>query len=190
MASVWIPTDVGMTRTFATVGCTQYGGVSVHQLYDCSVFCKVAFNPFVMTMTPPSSQRSRNFSIEQLPGLNRENGQKLIAAGIQTTHQLLRCTHTQHQQQQLANQLHIHTQHIQKWAALANLSQVPSVGCQYCGLLLHAGIATPQQLAIASLPRLHRQVLKLHIATMHTKQHCPSLEQVSTWIQDAQKLGQ
>jgi hypothetical protein len=143
-----------------------------------------------MATTPNPSKRSRNFSIEHLPGLKQDDCQKLISAGIQTTQQLLRRTNTQQQQQQLANQLHIHAQYIQRWAALANLSQVPSVGCQYCGLLLHAGIATPQQLATASLPRLHRQVMKLHIATMNTKQHCPSLAQVSAWIQDAQQIKQ
>ena len=154
-----------------------------------SIVCDGRMHPIgVMATSSNSPQRSQNFSIEQLPGISQENCQTLIKAGIKTTHQLLRCAHDLRQQQQLANQLHIHTQYIQKWAALANLSQVPSVGCQYCGLLLHAGIATPQQLAIASLPKLHRQVMKLHIATMQTKQYCPSLELVSTWIQNAQRF--
>jgi hypothetical protein len=138
--------------------------------------------------SPKSQGRSQNWAIAQLPGLSPEDCQKLTQLGITTTLQLVRQTQTPQQQQQLAAQLAVHLQHVQKWAALANLARVPSVGCQYCGLLLYAGIATPQQLATTPLPRLHRQLMKLHVSTLQRNDLCPSLNDVATWIQDAQHL--
>ncbi|NEO63853.1 MAG: DUF4332 domain-containing protein, partial [Moorea sp. SIO4G2] len=38
-------------------------------------------------------------------------------------------------------------QYVNKWVALADLARIPSIGCQYCGLVLHAGICSLTQLA-------------------------------------------
>ena len=135
-----------------------------------------------------SQGRSPNYAIAQLPGLSPEDSQKLVDLGIETTLQLVRQTQTPDQQQQLANQLQTHLQHVKKWSALANLARVASVGCHYCGMLLYSGVATPEQLATTPLPRLHRQLMKLHISTMQNKDLCPSLNDVMVWIQDAQQL--
>lgn len=88
----------------------------------------------------------------------------------------------------LANQLQIHLQHVNKWVALADLARIPSVGTQYCGLLLHAGIASVAQLAATSIHRLHQQLLRLVVATMQRRDLCPSVEQVQQWSQEAKRI--
>ncbi len=128
---------------------------------------------------------SHGRNISNLPGLNAANQHLLYQHGIYTIHQLFEKTQTPAQRHSLATQLKIHPQYVEKWAALANLARIPSVGCQHCGLLLHAGISSPQILAQTSLPRLHRQVLKLYVATLQRQDLCPSLGDVSTWIQQA-----
>lgn len=139
----------------------------------------------------PLRQRSRssNWSIALLPGLSSEDEAKLLESGIQTTQQLLQRGKTPTQRQVLATQLHIHIQHVNKWVALANLAQIPAVGCQYCGLLLHAGISSPSQLAQTPLPRLHRLMVRLYVAMMQQPELCPSLDQVAQWIEQARLLG-
>lgn len=139
--------------------------------------------------TPQYTPASSNWDISQLPGLSLQEQEQLVALNIRTTIELLRCTQTGQQRQALANQLHLHVQYVNKWTALADLSRIPEVGCQYCGLLLHAGISSPAQLAQTSLPRLHRQLLKLQVATLQRSDLCPSLEQVRRWIQQARSLS-
>jgi hypothetical protein len=135
-----------------------------------------------------SAERSSNWAIEQLPGLSEQNQAKLANCGIHTTFQLLQQAKTTEQRQRLAAQLQIHVQHVNKWVALANLARIPAVGCQHCGLLLHAGISSPLQLAQTPLPRLHRQLLKLHVATLQREDLCPKLDEVALWVEQAKRI--
>jgi hypothetical protein len=133
--------------------------------------------------------RSSNWLIQQLPGLDLRDQELLESHGITTTLQLCQRTVTPAHQLALANQLQLPLRHISKWAALANLARVPNVGCCYCGLLLHAGIASPAQLAQTPIDRLHRQVLRLQVATMQRPDLCPTLEEVREWICQARSLS-
>lgn len=131
----------------------------------------------------------QDWSIDQLPGLTLQDQTQLVDSGIKTTQHLLKVTHTPTQRQALATQLQTRIQRINKWSALANLAQIPAVGCQYCGLLLHAGIVSPTQLAQTPLPKLHQQILKLHVATMQRPDLCPGLAQISEWIEQAKQMS-
>ncbi len=143
--------------------------------------------PSPSASNPPC--RSTYWGVDRLPGLNLQDRVQLARLGIQTTQQLLRKTKTPVERQALATQLQVHLQHVNKWVALADLARVPAVGCEYCGLLLHAGIRSPLQLAQTPLPRLHRQILKLQVAMMQRQDLCPSLEQVSLWIEQARWIS-
>jgi predicted flap endonuclease-1-like 5' DNA nuclease len=129
-----------------------------------------------------------NWAIAQLPGLSSKDQAQLAERGIETTQQLLKTTWTEDDRQALATQLQIHIYHVNKWFALANLARIPSVGCQYCGLLLHAGISTPAQLAQWSPAMLHRQVLRLKVTTAQRPEECPGFDQVAQWIEQARQL--
>lgn len=136
-----------------------------------------------------NSIRSRDWPIEQLPGLGKAEQQLLKDCGIQTTMQLLSQTQGKQQRVAIAARLRLHPQHVTKWIALANLARIPAVGCDRCGLLLHAGIASPQQLAQMPLHRLHRQIVKLHVAMLYQKDDCPTLAEVSEWLRQARLLS-
>jgi predicted flap endonuclease-1-like 5' DNA nuclease len=123
-----------------------------------------------------------------MPGLNLQDQTLLLNCGIETTQQLLHATRTPLQRQALANQMQTHLQRVNKWVALADLARIPAVGCRYCGLLLHAGISSPAQLAQTPLPRLHRQILKLQVAMMQRQDLCPSLDQMAEWIAQAKQI--
>ncbi len=133
--------------------------------------------------------KSANHPIAQLPGLSPPEIKRLSACGIATTFDLLRQGNSVPQRQQLSAQLNTPVRHITKWTALANLARIPGVGCQYCGLLLHAGVSTPQQLAAMSVQHLHPQLLRLQVQLFKRADLAPGVAQVASWIEQARRLG-
>jgi Domain of unknown function (DUF4332) len=129
--------------------------------------------------------KSLYWSIDSLPGLSEQEQEQLKACGINDTRELLVKTSNPNLQRQLAGQLQLHLKYVQKWSALANLAQLPSIGCQYCGLLLHAGIISLSQLRQTPVHRLHKQILRLHVSTMQRRDLCPSVDLVQRWVKEA-----
>ena len=129
-----------------------------------------------------------NWSVDKLPGLSVEEQSQLQSCGIANTVTLVQQGKTPKDRLILARKLHIHLQYVNKWVALADLARIPSVGLQYCGLLLHAGIASVAQLATIPPHRLHKQILRLQVATMQRRDLCPAVEEVQQWIQQAKTL--
>ncbi|MBE9006729.1 DUF4332 domain-containing protein [Fortiea sp. LEGE XX443] len=129
--------------------------------------------------------QSGEWPIEQLPGLSQEEQSHLQICGIKTTRGLFNQGKTLEARLVLASKLQVNLQYVNKWVALADLSRIPSVGTQYCGLLLHAGIASVAQLADTPTHRLHRQIMRLQVATLQRRDLCPSVELVQQWSQQA-----
>lgn len=128
------------------------------------------------------------WSIDKLPGLPDKEQKLLQNLGIATTKGLLNKTNTPQAKQNLASLLQLNIKYINKWSALADLARLPSVGCQYCGLLLHAGIASVKQLAQTPINRLHPQIMRVHVATMQRKDLCPSVDKVKQWLEEAKLI--
>ena len=128
------------------------------------------------------------WAISLLPGLSKIEQELLIENNIKTTKDLLQNSRTSEEKQLLANKLQLHIKHINKWVALADLGRIKSVNHQYCGLLLHSGIASVTQLAQTPLQRLHPTVKRLYVATMQRKDLAPSVPLVQKWIEEAKLL--
>lgn len=132
---------------------------------------------------------SLNFPLDRLPGLGTKDCKKLQDYGITTTHALLqKAGRTKAQQEALAIALNVRFQLLMKWVALADLARIPAVGCQYCGLIVHSGIISLEQLAQTPLDRLHRQIMRLQIQNLQRADLCPNIGEMSVWIKQAQKL--
>ncbi len=140
--------------------------------------------------TNRSATQPCNWSMDQLPGLSVHDQSKLQELGITTTEQLLKKASSPLLRQMLANQLKIKTQYVNKWVALADLARIPGIGCQYCGLVLHAGICSVSQLAQTPIHKLHQQILRLQVAVMQRQDLCPHVEEVAVWIKQARDLAQ
>jgi Domain of unknown function (DUF4332) len=150
---------------------------------------------YILQKTMPSSSSrefsqflAQSWSIADLPGISAEDCLQLKQLKIATTRDLLRHSMTLEAQSNLAQQLHLHLHHIQKWRALADLAMLPSVGTDYCGLLLHAGVISTSQLASRLPGQLYRQVLKLQVSTLKSPDRCPNAGLVELWIQQAKQL--
>jgi Domain of unknown function (DUF4332) len=129
-----------------------------------------------------------DWPIEQLPGLSQQELSQLQNCGIVTTGELMKQGKTLEARVGLANKLQVHLQYLNKWLALADLARIPGVGTQNCGLLLHAGVGSVAQLAETPTHRLHRQILRLQVATMQRRDLCPAIEQVQQWSQQAKVI--
>jgi predicted RecB family nuclease len=129
----------------------------------------------------------RQWPLTKLPGLRTEDYQTLQALGVETTVDLLQHTQTTACLRQFAVRLQQPERWVRKWTALATLSQLPSVGYQYCGLLLHVGVTSIDQLATLSAQTLHRRILRLQATLIQRRDHCPHPGIVRQWIQDAQQ---
>ena len=159
-----------------------------HQAVRSEIWCSLNFYD-AMTVSPSkpqSSVQACDWPISQLPGLN-SSYQKLLGekCEITTTTELLQKGRTQAQKMMLANVLQTTLRDVSKWVAMADLARIPSVGCQYCGLLLHAGIGSVTQLAQMPVHRLHQQVLRLHVITLQRRDLCPSVALVQRWVREA-----
>ena len=139
---------------------------------------------------PSTPLKSANWSLTDLPGLAQTDLHRLAELGITTTFGLLRQAATKPDQTDLAGRSGIQLRYLQKWVALADLARVPTIGCQFAGLVLHAGVATLNQLALMPAGQLHRQILKLQVATFQSSDRCPDAGQIGVWIQQAKLLTQ
>ncbi|MBE9051733.1 DUF4332 domain-containing protein [Nostocales cyanobacterium LEGE 11386] len=128
---------------------------------------------------------SCDWPIEELPGLSQEEKSRFQNCGIKTTKELIKQGKTAETRVNLANKLQVNLQYVNKWIALADLARIPSVGMQYCGLLLHAGIGSVAQLSQTPTHRLHQQIMRLQVATMQRRDLCPAIELVQQWSQQA-----
>ena len=62
------------------------------------------------------------------------------------------------------------------------------MGDKYCGLLLHTGIVSSAQLSQTPFYRLHREIVRLQVATLQRKDLSPSVELVKKWVEEAKLL--
>ncbi len=127
-----------------------------------------------------------DWPLSRIPGISAADQAALQQQGIESTQQLLDRCPTLTQQQALSSQLNIPLRFIRKWVALSDLAQLPAVGPEGCGLLLHAGIVSVEQLAQGSPQMLHRTLCRLQVRSTGQRSHSLSFAQVSGWIRQAQ----
>lgn len=130
------------------------------------------------------------WSIDSLPGIMRSQVELLEQNQITDTKQLLQQTRTTDEKRALASRLQLQQKYVDKWTALADLARIPTVGDKYCGLLLHAGIISVAQLSLTPFHSLHRQIVRLQVATLQRRNLSPSIDQVKQWVESAKILSQ
>ena len=136
-----------------------------------------------------SGVKEKNWLIEELPGLSQDEIDNLKNKGFTSTLALVKQGKTLQDKLILAQKLQVHIQYVNKWVALADLARINSVGIEYCGLLLHAGIASVMQLKTTPPHRLHKQIMRLQVATLQRRDLCPAVEKVQQWVRDAKSIN-
>jgi len=131
---------------------------------------------------------SCDWSIDKIPGISLQEQDLLTEHGIHTTQILLSKAFNPQTKNTLASQLKISVKCISKWSALADLARIPSVGYQYCGVILHCGIASVTQLSQTPLQKLHLRVNRLYVANTRQRELTPSVSLVRQWLSEARLI--
>jgi hypothetical protein len=129
-----------------------------------------------------------HWPIASLPGVDEKLQQDLAALGITDTQRLLKVSEAKHVA--LAAELEQPLRQLKKIMALASLAQVPAVGCEYCGLLLHGGIASIEQLSSTRPQLIHRSILRLHVGLLQRRDLTPTVDRVQLWVEQAKQILQ
>ncbi|WP_330203082.1 DUF4332 domain-containing protein [Cyanobacterium sp. Dongsha4] len=128
-----------------------------------------------------------SIAISDLPGMQKTDIDRLQNLGITNIEQLLVMGKNKQDRELLAQKIGVSSRYVHKWFALADLAHLPSVGVEYCGLILHSGIISVAQLSQCNAPQLQKQILKLQVANLHRRDLCPSFSLIQSWIQEAKQ---
>lgn len=123
-----------------------------------------------------------------IEGIGPVFSEKLHAANIQTTADLLEAGRTPGGRKKLSDETGISTAMLLEWINHADLMQIKGVGSEYADLLEDAGVDTVAELARRNAANL-AAVMKDFNATKESVRRTPSVDQVADWIAQAKQLG-
>ena len=126
-------------------------------------------------------------SIKEIEGIGPVYAEKLAAAGVHTTAQLLERASTSAERLRLADEAQLGEDQITHWTHQADLARVQGVGQEFSELLVRAGVRTVPKLAFRSPERLHAE-----LATYNTEhklvRRLPSVSELGAMIAHAKTL--
>jgi predicted flap endonuclease-1-like 5' DNA nuclease len=127
--------------------------------------------------------------IEEIEGIGPNYGEKLAAAGIETTEKLLEECADPRGREVLAAATGISEKLILEWVNHADLMRIDGVGSEYADLLEAAGVDSPAELAQRNAANLATTFQEVVAARPGIVRRTPSEETVAGWIAQAKGLG-
>lgn len=128
-----------------------------------------------------------SYTIEEIEGIGSEYGNKLRAADIQTTEDLLRRCGDKKGREGVATEAGLSEKLLLEWVNLADLMRINGVGEEYADLLEEAGVDTVKELATRNAENLAEKMEEVN-AKKNLVQKLPSAETAQGWIDEAGKL--
>jgi predicted flap endonuclease-1-like 5' DNA nuclease len=125
--------------------------------------------------------------IEKIEGIGGKYTQKLQAAGIKSTDQLLEKGGSRKGRQELAENAGISETLILEWVNLADLMRVNGIGEEYSDLLEEAGVDTVKELRNRNPENLYKAIQEVNARKKLVRQ-LPGLSKVEAWIKSAKDL--
>lgn len=126
--------------------------------------------------------------INNLAGMNSKATKKLIDFGITTSERLLLVANTSIGRQDLAEQLDIREEHIERWVHQAELIQIKGIGGEYSHMLLNLGVDRLQALRQSNPNDLHQSIAKTNFEKQLIRR-IPSREDIVRWVKQAKRIG-
>jgi len=128
-----------------------------------------------------------SYKIEEIEGIGPTYGEKLRAADIQTTDDLLKACAAPAGRKGMAEKTGLSEKQILKWANMADLMRISGVGEEYSELLEAAGVDTVKELKHRVPENLAMKMAEVNDAKKLTRQ-VPSAETVAKWVAQAKEL--
>ncbi len=128
-----------------------------------------------------------SYKIEQIEGIGPHFGARLVAAGVQTSDDLLNRTASADARQQLAMATGLSTVQLTTWRHQADLMRISGIGSEYGQLLEAAGIETVRELARREPENIVNLLDRVNEQKQLTRQ-VPPLKTVSKWVDQARQI--
>ena len=127
------------------------------------------------------------YNIEDIEGIGPSFAEKLSAAKIATTDDLLDQCKTPQGRESVSQTTGVSSNQLLKWTNLADLMRVSGVGSEYSELLEAAGVDTIKELRNRNAENLAAKMKEVNEAKKLTRM-TPSAKVVQDWIDGAGKL--
>ena len=127
-------------------------------------------------------------SIADVEGIGPAYAERLAAAGIATTDDLLAAGAKRDDRERIAETTGISSKLILEWVDKVDLMRVPGVGPQYSDLLEAAGVDSPAELAQRNAANLAATFQEIDAARPNMVRRVPSEAEVARWITEAKSL--
>lgn len=128
-----------------------------------------------------------NYKIEQIEGIGPQYGERLAAAGVHTSADLLEKCATPEGREKLAVATGLTSGQILTWANQADLMRVSGIGSEFGQLLESAGVDTVKELAQRNPENLVSVMARINEEKRLTRV-VPSVKVVAKWVDDAKEL--
>ena len=126
--------------------------------------------------------------IDEVEGIGPNNAEKLSAAGIATTEDLLSQGAKPGGRDRLAESTGISGKLILEWVNHVDLMRIPGVGSEYSDPLEASGVDSPAELARRNAANLATTFQEVDAARPNMVRRVPSEETITQWIEAARKL--
>ena len=127
------------------------------------------------------------YKIDEIEGIGPAYAEKLGAAGIGSTDDLLDRCGSAKGRGEVAEATGLSTKQLLKWANMADLMRISGVGEEYSELLEAAGVDTVKELKHRNADNLAEKMQEVNETKKLTRQ-VPSASQVGKWVEQAGSL--
>lgn len=126
--------------------------------------------------------------IDEIEGIGPVFGEKLRAAGIDTTEELLEKGASRSGRAAVAEATGIDGGKILEWVNHADLMRIDGVGSEYSDLLEAAGVDSPAELAQRNPANLATTVQEVVAARPGVVRRVPSEKEIAGWVEQAKSM--
>ncbi len=127
------------------------------------------------------------YKIEEIEGIGPGYGEKLAAADIATTDDLLKLCCDAKGRKATASSTGLSESQLLKWANMADLMRISGIGSEYSELLEAAGVDTVKELRNRNAENLAAKMAEVNESKKLTRA-VPSEKVVSGWVEQAGTL--
>jgi predicted flap endonuclease-1-like 5' DNA nuclease len=127
------------------------------------------------------------YKVEDIEGIGAKYAERLQAAGIKTTDDLLSVCGSRNGRDDVAAQSGFSASQLLKWANMADLMRISGVGEEYSELLEAAGVDTVKELATRNAENLAAKMKEVNEAKKLTRA-LPAASQVQKWVDQAKTM--
>lgn len=127
------------------------------------------------------------YKVDEIEGIGAKYAERLQAAGIKTTEDLLSACGSRKGRDDMAEKTGFSASQLLKWANMADLMRISGVGEEYSELLEAAGVDTVKELATRKAENLAAKMKEVNEARQLTRA-LPAASQVQKWVDQAKTM--